>query len=78
MCFYIERLGKEYSIISIMKVTALLKKWCMDCLCYTTKVRDEEIRIELDDIPMVYEFPDVSPEELQGLPPQREIDFESD
>ena len=33
---------------------------------------------ELNDIPAVYEFPDVFPEELPGLPPDREIEFTID
>ena len=31
--------------------------------------------IELEHIPVVREFSDVFPEELPGLPPEREIDF---
>ena len=30
---------------------------------------------ELKDIPVVREFPDVFPEELPGLPPDRETEF---
>ena len=29
----------------------------------------------LDDIPVVREFPDVFPEDLPGLPPDREVEF---
>ena len=31
--------------------------------------------LEVGDIPVVREFPDVFPEELSGFPPVREIDF---
>jgi len=41
---------------------------------YATEVKEHEIKIE--NILVVCEFPDVFPEELPGLPPQREIDFE--
>ena len=38
------------------------------------EVQEKEEKIE--DIPIVCEFKYVFPEELLGLPPQREIDFE--
>ena len=31
--------------------------------------------MRLEDIPVVREFPDVFPDDLPGLPPDREIDF---
>ena len=76
MRFYDERFGKEYFIISIMKVTKLLRQGCMGYLCYVTEVKDKEMRTE--DIPMVYEFPNVFLKELLDLPPQREINFAID
>ena len=33
---------------------------------------------QIEDIPVVREFPDVFPEELPGLPPDREIEFSID
>ena len=30
---------------------------------------------ELEAIPVVHEFPDVFPEELPGMPPDREVEF---
>ncbi|XP_035836054.1 protein FAR1-RELATED SEQUENCE 5-like [Helianthus annuus] len=33
---------------------------------------------EIDDIPVVQEFPDVFPEELPGLPPHRQVEFHID
>ena len=35
-------------------------------------------RPNVSDIPTVSDFPDVFPEELSGLPPQREIEFAID
>jgi len=34
--------------------------------------------LKLEDIPIVREFPDVFPEDLSGLPPDREIEFSID
>ena len=33
---------------------------------------------ELESIPVVSEFPDVFPEELSGMPPDRELEFAID
>jgi hypothetical protein len=35
----------------------------------------EAIILEIQDIPVVCEFPDVFPEDLPGLPPERDIEF---
>ncbi|XP_071729275.1 uncharacterized protein [Rutidosis leptorrhynchoides] len=45
-------------------------------LANVKKVEPEEKRIE--DVPVVREFPDVFPEELPGLPPQRQVKFQID
>ena len=31
--------------------------------------------VRLDDIPVVQEFPDVFPDDISGLPPEREVEF---
>jgi hypothetical protein len=35
----------------------------------------EAIIPEIEDIPVVCEFPDVLPEDLPGLPPERDVQF---
>jgi hypothetical protein len=35
----------------------------------------EAIIPEIEDIPVVCEFPDVLPEDLPGLPPERDVEF---
>jgi hypothetical protein len=35
----------------------------------------EAIILEIQDIPVVCEFPDVFPEDLPGLPPERDVEF---
>ncbi|XP_071713165.1 uncharacterized protein [Rutidosis leptorrhynchoides] len=45
-------------------------------LANVKKVEPEEKRIE--DVPVVTEFPEVFPEELPGLPPQRQVKFQID
>jgi len=69
-----ERTKKENRIISTMKAGRMLRKGCVGYWCYALEVKEEEVRVE--DIPVVCEFPNVFPEELPGLPPEREINFE--
>ena len=38
----------------------------------------KETELKLDDIAVVKEYPDVFPEELPGLPPDRAIEFSID
>ena len=58
-----------------MKASRLLIKRCVE---YLASIVDTMIKvvIELSDVRVVYKFPDVFPEELPGLPPDREIEFE--
>ena len=56
-----------------MKANKMLQKSYQGYLAYPIKVRDSGSRLE--DIPVVREFPDVFPEDLPGIPPDREIDF---
>ncbi|XP_074376952.1 uncharacterized protein LOC141718465 [Apium graveolens] len=46
------------------------------CEAYLAHVKDvEEESLKIEDIPVVNEFPDVFPDELPGLRPDREIEF---
>ena len=53
-----------------------MRKGCEAYLTYV--IETEKVRPSLSDIPIVSDFPDVFPEELPGLPPQREIEFAID
>ena len=45
-------------------------------ICHLVRVRDTEAEAPtLQLVPVVKEFVDVFPEELPGLPPEREVDF---
>nr|GEZ70257.1 putative reverse transcriptase domain-containing protein [Tanacetum cinerariifolium] len=43
-----------------------------------TKVEDKSEKKRLEDVPIVQEFPDVFPEDLSGLPPSRQVEFQID
>ena len=60
-------------LISAVSARKLLNKGCQAFLAH---VVDASIGgLEVGDIHVVREFPDVFPEDLSGLPPVREIDF---
>ncbi|KAJ9566749.1 hypothetical protein OSB04_002715 [Centaurea solstitialis] len=50
-----------------------------ECLAFMAHVIDKKAKEkQIQDIPVVREFPEVFPEELPGLPPQRQVEFHID
>ena len=63
-------------MILALQARRMMKKGCKG---YLATVRDtQQGELKLEDIPIVREFPDVFPEDLSGLPPDREIEFSID
>jgi hypothetical protein len=58
--------------ISTMKVKRCLRQGCR---IYVVEAVNERKGPSLDQYPVLSEFQDVFPNELQGLPPERELDF---
>ena len=67
--------GSKWSVVSATKASRVLLKGCVG---YLSSIVDttKKIVIELADACGVYKFPNVFPEKLPGLPPDREIEFE--
>ncbi|TYK30559.1 Transposon Ty3-G Gag-Pol polyprotein [Cucumis melo var. makuwa] len=61
------------SLISVLKAGKLLRKGCIAFLAHIVVVQREKLKLE--DVPVVKEFLDVFPDDLSGLPPDREIEF---
>ncbi|RVW26904.1 Transposon Tf2-12 polyprotein [Vitis vinifera] len=61
--------------IPALRASSLLKKGCQGFLA---SVMSNESDLKLEDIPIVREYPDVFPEDLPGLPPEREVEFTID
>ena len=38
----------------------------------------EKGKVTVDDVPVVREYPDVFPEDLPGIPPERQVEFRID
>ncbi|XP_021985891.1 transcription factor mef2A-like [Helianthus annuus] len=70
------RSGATVNIISSMKAQKCLRKGYPGILALVTDTFSKEKKIE--DLPVVREFPDVFPEELPGLPPHRQVEFQID
>ncbi|KAM6582372.1 hypothetical protein CsatB_009374 [Cannabis sativa] len=67
--------GSRIPLISALRTRELLREGCMG---YPASVLDttKDTLEGPEKVRVVCEFPDVFPEELLGLPPKREIDFE--
>ena len=64
-------------IISAMKASKLLRNGCIGYLASIVDVSVEQ-KIKPENVHVVNEFLEVFPEDLPGLPPDREIDFAID
>ena len=64
------------SMISAMAAQSMLRKGCQSYLAYVVETGKEGTLV--DEIPVVREFPDVFPNDIAGLPPDREVEFTID
>ncbi|GJZ40637.1 hypothetical protein Tco_0587523 [Tanacetum coccineum] len=44
----------------------------------TKEIEDKSEKKRLEDVPIVQDFPEVFPEDLPGLPPTRQVEFQID
>ena len=67
--------GSKWPVVSVIKASKTLIKGCIG---YLASIVDKTMKvvIELSNVRVVCEFPDVFPEELPGLLLDRDIDFE--
>ncbi|XP_022027094.1 uncharacterized protein LOC110928338 [Helianthus annuus] len=73
---YGDKVCSSPKIISMMKAVKFLRRGCGAYLVYV--IDDVVERKELADMPVVCDFPDVFPDDLTGVPPEREIEFQTD
>ena len=67
------RSGPMSNVISAMQAQRFLRKGCEAFLALVLDSKRGHVNME--DIPVIKEFPYVFPEELLGLPPEREVDL---
>ncbi|GJY97051.1 putative reverse transcriptase domain-containing protein [Tanacetum coccineum] len=67
-------------IISYTKIQEYMLKGCPVFLANVTtkETEDKSEKKRLEDVPIVQDFPDVFPEDLPGLPPTRQVEFQID
>ncbi|XP_035840312.1 uncharacterized protein LOC118487512 [Helianthus annuus] len=70
-----ERPSKPLSFISMIKVSKCIQKGHLAYLVYALEAKEEK---KLEEVAVVAEFPEVFPEDLPGLPPDRQIEFRID
>ena len=61
------------NVISTMQARCFLRKGCEAFLALVLDFKRGQMNLE--EIPVIKESPDVFPEELSGLPPEREVDM---
>ncbi|KAD4180401.1 hypothetical protein E3N88_28992 [Mikania micrantha] len=67
---------KSITVISALKAQKLLSHGCQGFIAAIKDTSTDTPRIE--NFPIVCDFPDVFPEELPGIPPDREVEFTID
>ncbi|PKA48706.1 RNA-directed DNA polymerase like [Apostasia shenzhenica] len=65
--------GRKIPIVSAIQAHQLVRKGCEAYLAIALNVKSEPVKIQV--IPIVKEYPDVFPEDLMGLPPNREVEL---
>ena len=68
-----DRWSASSSIVSFLQARRMMRKGCVAFLAHVREAEKESLRIE--EIRVVREYVDVFPEELPGLPPEREVEF---
>ena len=64
------------NMISAMVAQRMLRKGCQGYLAYVVETENEGTLV--DEIPVVIEFPNVFPNDIASLPPDREVEFTID
>ncbi|GJU74606.1 putative reverse transcriptase domain-containing protein, partial [Tanacetum coccineum] len=74
--------GREsrLTVISCSKAQEYMAKGCQVFLAQISakKEEDKSERKQIEDVPIVRDFPEVFPEDLPGLPPARPVEFQID
>ncbi|GKA89406.1 putative reverse transcriptase domain-containing protein [Tanacetum coccineum] len=67
-------------IVCAEKIIQYMLKGCPIFLAHVTtnEVEDKSEKKRLEDVPIVRDFPEVFPEDLSGLPPTRQVEFQID
>ena len=73
---YGDRRERKSCLISMRKARRCLGKGCPGYLAYVIDAKKE--KLDVKDVSIVCEYPEVFPEDLTGLPPDRQVEFKID
>ncbi|GJR69257.1 putative reverse transcriptase domain-containing protein [Tanacetum coccineum] len=75
-----QREESRLNIISCTKAQEYLSKGCDIFLAHITtkEAKDKSEGKRLEDVPIVRDFPEVFPEDLSGIPPAQQVEFQID
>ncbi|KAJ9558183.1 hypothetical protein OSB04_012797 [Centaurea solstitialis] len=68
--------NRSTSLISVIKANRCIRKGCVWFMAYV--VDSKKDKLEVKDVEVVRDYPEVFPEDLVSLPPYREIEFRID
>ncbi|GJW38463.1 putative reverse transcriptase domain-containing protein [Tanacetum coccineum] len=71
-----DRSKTRLNLISCIKTEKYISRGCQVFMIQVVEKKADEKRLK--DIPVVKEFPDVFPEDLPGIPPIRQVEFQID
>ncbi|GJY08058.1 putative reverse transcriptase domain-containing protein [Tanacetum coccineum] len=71
-----DRSKTRLNLISCIKTDRYISRDCQVFMIQVMEKKSDEKKLE--DIPVVKEFPDVFPEDLPGIPPVRQVEFQID
>ena len=73
-----EEVENHPCIISFVKATKYLRQGCQGFLASIVESHGDQQEVDPSSVRVVNEYLDVFPEELPGLPPERELEFSID
>ncbi|GKE66894.1 putative reverse transcriptase domain-containing protein [Tanacetum coccineum] len=71
-----DRNNSRLKIVSFINAQKYIEKGCELFLAQVTEQESKEKQLE--DVPVIRDFPEVFPDELHGLPPPRQVEFRID
>ncbi|KAJ0913517.1 putative aspartic peptidase domain superfamily, DNA/RNA polymerase superfamily [Helianthus annuus] len=79
LCVYGETTSKGLKLMSYIQASKYLRKEYRAFLAnIVVAEKGKKKKVEVKDVPVVRDFPQVFPDDLPGLPPSRDIDFRID
>ncbi|MFS8027566.1 putative nucleotidyltransferase, Ribonuclease H [Helianthus anomalus] len=79
LCVYGETASKGLKLMSSIQASKYLRKEYRALLTnIVVAEKEKKTKVEVKDVPVVREFPQVFPDDLPGLPPSRDVDFRID